>query len=527
MSRTFTRRNFVMLAGSAVVATPGLLRDPRAWAYKMGLGDPTPSTARINELAWLSLSDAAAKLRTRQVSSVELTAACLERIRALGPKLNPFITVTNDAALAAAKQADEEIRAGRYRGSLHGIPYAAKDNIDTAGVRSTSGSAVFEDKVPVEDAPVIHRLKTAGAVLIGKANLQEFAMGASNTSYWGPVHNPWNLERYSGGSSSGSGAAVAGGLCFAALGTDTGGSVRIPAAYSGVVGLKPTYGLVPIRGIVPGILSLDVCGPITRNVEDAAMMLNVLAGYDRLDIASVEHPKEDYVAGMLQPVKDLRVGMPVGHFDTLEPDVEAAVREAIALLGGMTRGVKDVSLPPLGNAANVGAELFAWQEPYFKTQPGKYMANVRRSLEHASAANTRAVDYIHAVWALQELRRRIDDSFRDVDLVVLPTTRVVAPTIEELLKRDSDTNPRDPLNDYPDCVFFNVYGIPAISVPCGFSKGGLPIGLTIAGPHFSESRVFALAHAYEQATHWHLQRPPLFAETAGYFGPHGSSAEGP
>lgn len=476
-------------------------------------GNNVPVAGANTELASLSLAEAAARLRARQVTSVELTQACYERIAIYNPKLDSFITLTKQQALDEAGQADAEIKAGKYGGPLHGIPFAAKDNIDTAGIRTTGGSALFEDRIPAEDATVMSFLKAAGAVLVGKTNLMEFAIGASNSSYWGPVRNPWNLLHYSGGSSSGSGAAVTAGLCYGALGTDDGGSVRIPAAYCGIVGFKATYGLVPIRGIIPGVSSLNHCGPLTRTVEDAAIMLNSMAGYDRLDITSVEHPKEDYVTGMRQPIKDLRLGMPVGDFDTLQPDVEKAVMEAIDLLGTMTKGVKDMTLPPLGLAANLDSELLAWHEQFFKAHPDKYMASVRRSLTEASAANIRAVDYIHALWALQKLRRTVDDSFTDVDLVVLPTTRVVAPTIEELLRREVNTNPQDPETDFPDCVFFDVYGLPAISVPCGFSSIGLPIGLTIAGPHFSESRVLALANAYEKATNWHKRTPPLTPDT--------------
>jgi aspartyl-tRNA(Asn)/glutamyl-tRNA(Gln) amidotransferase subunit A len=469
--------------------------------------------SRNSGLASLTLAEAASRLRGHQVTSVELTEACLERIDVYNPKLGSFITVTKPQALAAARQADLEIQAGKYRGPLHGIPFAAKDNIDTAGVKTTGGSALFADRVPDEDATVIDRLKAAGAVLLGKTNLQEFALGASNNSDWGPVRNPWNLLHYSGGSSSGSGAAVTAYMCYATLGTDTGGSVRIPAAYCGVVGLKPTYGLVPVRGIIPGILSHDHCGWITRRVEDAAIMLNAMAGYEPLDITSVEHSQEDYVAGMEQPVNDFRLGIPAGHFDGLQPEVGKAVMEAIALLATITRGTKQMTLPPLGNAVHLEPEILAWHEQYFKTQPDKYSAPVRRSLAVATATNARAEDYIRAVWALQELRRRVDQSFSEVDLVVLPTTRVVAPPIGELLQRDANPKPGDSLKDYPSCIFFNVYGLPAISLPCGFSKRGLPIGLTIAGPHFSESRILALANAYEKATDWHHRIPPLTPDT--------------
>jgi aspartyl-tRNA(Asn)/glutamyl-tRNA(Gln) amidotransferase subunit A len=505
MTMEITRRKFTLLAGGALAR--------QALAGKNLALPAEGQTGADTELASLTLAEAGARLRSRQVTSVELTEACLQRIDIYNPKLDCFITVTRQQALAAATQADAEIRAGKYRGPLHGIPFAAKDNIDTAGVRTTGGSALFSDRVPVEDAPVISRLKAAGAVLVGKTNLQELAMGRGPTSYWGPVRNPWNLLHYTGGSSAGSGAAITADLCYGALGTDTGGSVRIPASYCGIVGLKATYGLVPIRGIIPLTLSLDHCGSLTRTVEDAAIMLNSIAGYDRLDITSVEHPREDYVVGMRQPVKNLRLGMPVGHFDT-RPDVEKAVMEAIALLGTMTTGVKDVTLPSVGSAVTLGSlgETLAWHEKYFKAQPDKYMVPERRRLEALSAANATAVDYIRARWALLEIRRTVDDRFTDVDLVVLPTMRVVAPTIEELLQRDADTKLQDPLI-YSDCAFFDVYGLPAITVPCGFSRTGLPIGLTIAGPHFSESRVLALANAYEKATDWHKRTSPLTPET--------------
>jgi aspartyl-tRNA(Asn)/glutamyl-tRNA(Gln) amidotransferase subunit A len=282
-----------------------------------------------------------------------------------------------------------------------------------------------------------------------------------------------------------------------------------------VVGFKATCGLVPIYGIVPLTLSLDHCGFITRTVEDSAVMLNALAGFDPLDITSVEHPREDYVAAMRGPVEKLRLGLPEGHFDKLEPDVENAVNKAITVLAAITDGTRQVVLPPIGALNTLGAlgETLAWHEKYFQEQPGKYMLPERRYLQGLAENPVSATEYIRALWALKMLRRTIDDTFADVDLVVLPTMRVVAPTIELLLSRDADTKPSDPIV-YSDCVYFDVYGIPAITVPCGFSNSGLPIGLTIAGPHFSEGRVLALANAYEKATEWHLRKPPLTAGTS-------------
>src|SRR5580704_4960082 len=247
------------------------------------------------DLSRLSLAEASARIRARTLTPTQLTEACLARIQTYNPKLNAFITVLREQALIQARELEAEQRSGRWRSPLHGIPIALKDNIDTAGVRTTAASAVYDDRVPDADAEVTSRLKAAGAVLIGKTNLHEFAMGGTSaTSYFGPVRNPWALDRNSGGSSGGSAAAVAADLCFGALGTDTGGSIRTPASFCGIVGLKPTYGLVSIRGIIPLTVSLDHCGPLTRSVEDAALILNVLAGYDKLDIASVQHAAEDY-----------------------------------------------------------------------------------------------------------------------------------------------------------------------------------------------------------------------------------------
>src|SRR5713101_5289994 len=307
-----------------------------------------PSRSGTDALAGLTLSEASARIKAGAVTSTELVNACLARIDIYNPKVNAFITVTREQAIAQARALDTEQRAGRLRGPLHGIPIALKDNIDTAGVRTTAASAVFDDRVPAEDAEVARRLAAAGAVVVGKTNLHEFAFGGTSaTSYYGPVRNPWALERNPGGSSGGSAAAVATDLCYGALGTDTGGSIRTPASYCSVVGLKPTYGLVSIRGIIPLSVSLDHCGPITRSVADAAMMLNVLSGYDRLDIASVEHATEDYVAALKQPVSGFKLGIArVPFFDLLDSDIAKVVDEALRVLAKLTKGMTDAVLPP-------------------------------------------------------------------------------------------------------------------------------------------------------------------------------------
>jgi aspartyl-tRNA(Asn)/glutamyl-tRNA(Gln) amidotransferase subunit A len=408
---------------------------------------------------------------------------------------------------------DAEQKAGRLRGPLHGIPIALKDNIDTAGTRTTAASAVYDERVPTEDAEVVRKLKAAGAVFVGKANLHEFAMGGTSaTSYFGPVRNPWALERNSGGSSGGSASAVAAELCYGALGTDTGGSIRTPASFCGTVGLKPTYGLVSIRGIVPLSVSLDHCGPITRTVQDAALLLNALAGYDKLDIASVEHPKEDYLAGMRQPTGDLRIGIPrAPFFDLLDEDVQKAVEMAISKISGMVKSVRDCTLPPT-TGIGVPGESYAYHEELYARGAARYQIPTRRAL--ANGANIKAVDYIKGRWKLELMRRTIDDAFRDFDLVLLPTRRHTPRTIDDAKKREETDKQRNP--ELENTGQFDIYGIPAISVPCGFSshKSKVPIGLMIAGPRFSEGRVLALAHAYEQATDWHKQKPPLTADMA-------------
>jgi aspartyl-tRNA(Asn)/glutamyl-tRNA(Gln) amidotransferase subunit A len=469
-----------------------------------------PGNDTTDALSGLTLAEASERIRTRAATPVDLVAACLARIDVYNPKLNAFITVMRDAALAQAKVLASEQRAGKLRGPLHGIPIALKDNIDTAGVRTTAASAVFDDRVPDEDAEVTRRLAEAGAIVIGKLNLHEFAMGGTSaTSYYGPVRNPWALDRNPGGSSGGSAAAVAADLCYGALGTDTGGSIRTPASYCGIAGLKPTYGLVSIRGIIPLTLSLDHCGPMTRSVRDAALMLNVLAGYDRLDIASVEHPSEDYLAAIEQPVSGFRLGvLRAPFFDHLDEDVGRAVEEALRVLAKLTKSMKDAALPSTREVTLRG-ETLAWHEELIGRMAGRYMIPTRRNLQ--GAADAKASEYVRGRWKLELMRRTIDDSFRDMDLVVLPTRRRTPRTVEAAIEREETDVPRNP--ELENTGAFNVYGIPAISVPCGFTSAGLPVGLMIAGPRFSEGRVLALAHAYERETEWHRRKPPLTPDT--------------
>lgn len=463
---------------------------------------------QAEDLAYLSLAEASRRVRARSVTAAQLVEACLARIDTYNPKLNAYITVMRESARKQAEALDAEARAGKFRGPLHGIPLALKDNIDTAGVRTTAASAVFDTRIPGEDAEVTRRLLAAGAILIGKTNLHEFANGGTSViSYFGPVRNPWALDRHPGGSSGGSGAAVAAGMAYGALGTDTGGSIRTPASLCGIVGLKPTHGLVSIRGIVPLVWTLDHCGPMTRTVEDAAMMLQALAGYDPGDLHSIERPVPDYVSEMKKPVQSLRLGvLRVPFFDHAEADVRAAVEAAIAEVAKLTASQKEAVLPDMRGAGLPG-EMYAYHEEFFRTSQGRYQIPVRRNLQRGGEA--KAFEYVKGWRKVMTLRREISAWFdrNEVDLVVLPTRRRVPRTIDDSIKRAENDKPMNP--ELENTSEFNILGIPAITVPCGFTSGGLPIGLMIAGRPWAEGQVLALAHAYERATSWHKQRPPL------------------
>lgn len=487
-------------AGAAAAVTP-LAPLAAAQAARSQPGDLTA----------LTLTEAGDLLRARKTSSLDLTRACLARIERLNPQLNAFITVMADAALNDARTADAEISRGRWRGPLHGIPIGLKDLFDTAGVRTTAGSAVFADRVPSEDAEVVRRLRTAGAVIIGKLNMHEFAYGdTSAPSHFGPVRNPWDRARVAGGSSGGSAAAVAAGLCFGALGSDTGGSIRQPAAYCGIVGLKPTYGLVSTRGVVPLSWSLDHVGPMCRRVADVARLLQPLAGYDAGDINSLQSAPADYTKALTQKVSALRIGIPRAvFFDSLDADIAKAVDDALRVIGSLTASSTDVALPAYTTLPVVGGEAYAYHAPYFTKTPHLYQPMTRRRLEGAATVTTAA--YIAGVRELERLRRAVDDVFTSVDLLVTPTTPVLPPTVEAALADPGTPPPGGVAPSLRNTQPFDIFGLPSISVPCGFSAAGLPIGLEISGPRLGEGRVLALALAYERATAWHTHRPGALA----------------
>jgi aspartyl-tRNA(Asn)/glutamyl-tRNA(Gln) amidotransferase subunit A len=453
-----------------------------------------------------TIVELAPRLRRKEISPVEVTRACLDRIEKFNPALNAFITVTAESALAEARTAEIEISRGEWRGPLHGIPVALKDLIDTSGTRTTAASTVFEHRAPVEDAEVVLRLRRAGAVILGKNNLHEFAYGGSSlVSFFGDVHNPWNKEHIAGGSSGGSAAAVAAGLCYAAIGTDTAGSIREPAALCGCVGIKPTYGRVSARGVIPLSWSLDHVGPLAACVADAAVVLRAIAGYDPLDVGSADVPVADYVSGLDDGVKALRVGVPQPHFyDELDEEVRAAVEQALIVIRTLVAEVRDVRVEVSNDRTVQAAESFAYHADYVARTPELYQPETLRRIR--SGANISAAEYILRRRELEVKRRRAHDIFAEVDLLVTPTMPIPAPAVADLKKDPEALRPAE-LTLLRNTRPFNVWGLPAISVPCGFTKRGLPIGLQIAGPPWQEDLVLRLAHAYESATEWHRRRP--------------------
>ncbi len=451
-----------------------------------------------------SIREASVLLRSGKVSPVELTRECLTRIEKLNPVLNAFITITADSAMAEARRAETEITRGEWRGPLHGIPLALKDLIDTAGVLTTAASAVFKERIPAEDAEVTRRLKQAGAILLGKQNLHEFAYGGSSlVSYFGDVHNAWNPEHIAGGSSGGSATAVAAGMCYGAIGTDTAGSIREPASLCGVVGLKPTFGAVSTRGVIPLSQSLDHVGTIARTVEDAAIIFQAIAketdvvqGWGSASPVRIEDP----------PAHKLRIAVPRKFFcEELDPEVASAFEQALSVLSTMS-DISEINLEVPIDRTLQKAESYAYHCEFVRQSPELYQPETLRRIRTGEGISPE--DAAQCKRELQEARKQIASVFNDVDLLITPTTPTPAPVISELKANPDLLRPRELVllrNTRP----MNVWGLPAISVPCGFTQSGLPIGLQIIGSHWGEAKVLQLAHAYEQATAWHKRLPNL------------------
>jgi aspartyl-tRNA(Asn)/glutamyl-tRNA(Gln) amidotransferase subunit A len=433
-----------------------------------------------------TISEVSNLVRAGQISPVELVRECLKKIDALDSTLNAFITVMADSALREAGEAEAEIQSGKWRGPLHGIPVGLKDLIDTAGVRTTAASAVFLDRVPSEDAVIVRKLKAAGAIVIGKQNLHEFAYGGSSViSHFGPVRNPIDPERIAGGSSGGSAAAVASGMCFAAIGTDTAGSVREPAALCGIVGLKPSYGLVSTEGIIPLSPSLDHAGPITHSVQDAAIVLDVIA------------PGEQPLASSLhETIQGWRVGVPRPFFfEDLDPEVESAVETALDELACLGCVVAEVDLRVDTDRTLQSVEAFACHRERIATSAQLYNPETLRRLRTGEQVTDSQADAARR--ELAHMREEIAKVFQSVDVLITPTTPVPAPRLADLMAQPDLLRPAELVllrNTRPA----NVWALPAISVPCGFTSGGLPIGLQIIGPLGHDDRVLQLAVAFEQ-----------------------------
>jgi aspartyl-tRNA(Asn)/glutamyl-tRNA(Gln) amidotransferase subunit A len=456
-----------------------------------------------------TISELGQRIRRGEISPVEITRSCLARIAEKNAALNAFITVMAESAIAEAQAAEAEIRRGDWRGPLHGIPVALKDLIDTAGFRTTAASGLYKDRIPVHDAEVTRRLRQAGAIILGKHNLHEFAYGGSSlVSCFGDVHNPWDRDRIAGGSSGGSAAAVAAGLGYAAIGTDTAGSIRQPAALCGCVGLKPTYGRVSTRGVIPLSPSLDHVGPIATTVADAAIVLQAIAGYDPQDTGSSNVPIADYVGVLQEGTSRLRIGVPREYFfDELDPEVAAAVEVALKEMAKLVAEVKEVRLHSINleipaDRTLQSAESYALHAQNIVKNPELYQPETLRRIR--SGENVTAAEYIQRRRELEEARHGISRAFSDIDILVTPTTPMPAPAILELKANPDALRPAE-LKLLRNTRPFNVWSLPAISVPSGFTKSGLPIGLQIAGPHWREDLVLRLAYTYEQATQWHYR----------------------
>jgi len=456
----------------------------------------------------MRITEASERLRRREISPVELTQACLQKIEKLNPALNAFITVTAESALAEARAAEQEIGSGNWRGPLHGIPIALKDNIDTAGVRTTAGSNLFRHRIPSEDAEVVRRLRTAGAVFLGKTNMHEFAYGGSSViSAFGPVRNPWNPEKITGGSSGGSAVGVASGMCLAAIGTDTAGSIREPASLCGVVGLKPTYGHVSSRGVIPLSTSLDHTGPITQCVEDAALLLVAIAGYDPGDPTSVNASIGNLKMPLQRDISSLRIGVARDLFwKGLHPEIERAATVALNMLSKLCRSTEEVALTFDIDRTLQTAEAWGYHKEFVAQSPELYQPETLRRIRTGERVSLS--EYQSKLEEQQEVRRNVGLMFENIDLLVTPTVPALTGNIQELLDRPETLRPHEVellLNTRP----FNVWGLPAISLPCGFTQDGMPIGIQISAAPWREDLVLAAAYAYEQTTKWTRKPPPV------------------
>ena len=468
----------------------------------------------MSELGWASMADLGRMIMTKQVSPVEVVRAHLDRIAALDGTLRAFITVCADAALVSARAAEAELMAGRPVGPLHGVPWAPKDLYSTKGVRTTGGSKILADSVPTADATVVARLTRAGAIMLGKLNMHEFAYGPEGiNAHYGDARNPWSADahRITGGSSSGSGAAVAAGLAPGSLGSDTGGSIRIPASLCGITGLKPTYGRASRAGVLPLAWSMDHVGPMTRSARDCALMLGAIAGYDPADPTTSVLPVPDYGAALTGDLKGLRVGLLRAHFtDVAAPEVKTAVETAAKQLERAGAVVDEVNLTQVthvatASAAIVASEALAYHAAWMRSRSQDYQPDVRERLRLGAFVN--GAHYVRSQQVRALVAREVDEVLARRDVLLSPATPLAAPVLGERETTLGD-GPADVRAALLRCTRpFNFSGHPACAAPCGFTTSGLPIGLQIVGRPFDEATVLRVVDAYQRMTDWHTRRP--------------------
>ena len=462
------------------------------------------------DIPFLTATELSGLIAAKEVSPVEAAEAYLDRIDDLDFQFNSYLTVTREEALQAAREAEQEIMQGNLRGPMHGVPIAVKDQMWTKGIRTTGGSRILADFVPDEDATVIAKLKEAGAVLLGKTNLSEFAVTPFSHRFSLP-RNPWDLDLSAGGSSSGSGAATAAFLCATSLGEDTGGSIRRPAAWCGLVGMRPTWGLVSRYGLMKGIWSMDTVGPISRSVADAAITLGAIAGHDPKDAYSWDRPVPDYLAALDGDISGLRIGVVTEllHEEVVEPETQDVVQRAIAVLGELGASVGEVSIPLTAHANTISSILLAAepaqnQREWVQNRLEDYGHDNRIGLLTGSLMPGAA--YLKAQKLRSMLRQEVHDTLEQYDVLVCPTAgRPAVPRQDDPIITSKEMAGRLP---YMRTNTFNLSSTPAVSVPCGFNSGSLPIGLQVAGRPGGDAMVLKVAHAYEQATSWHTMRPP-------------------
>jgi aspartyl-tRNA(Asn)/glutamyl-tRNA(Gln) amidotransferase subunit A len=470
------------------------------------------------DIPFVSASTLGELIRKKEVSPVEATTAYLERIDAIDPKLHSYITVCRDEALQAARDAEQAIARHEWRGPLHGVPYAVKDQFWTKGIHTTGGSRLLADFIPKEDATVVARLRAAGGILLGKLNMSEFATGNSVFHPFGTPHNPWDLERNAGTSSSGSGAATAAFLCATSLGEDTGGSIRNPANNCGLVGLRPTWGLVSRYGMLGASWSMDIGGPISRTAEDCAITLQAIAGYDPHDPHTANRPVPDYRAGLSGGIKGVRIGVVKEALDAdfIHPQVKAAVSKAVADLKEQGVSVDEVSIPLLPSAAAVTRAILAVESAslhhdWLRTRVHEYDHNVQ--IDFLTGAIMPAQLYYKAQKLRELIRRQVYGALQKVDVLALPSSSEPAPLLPPGAGLTGKDEARQRMSGRRSLTgVFNLANVPALSVPCGFASIAgkeLPIGLQLAGRPFEDGLLLRVAHVYEQTTPWHTRRPPI------------------